>query len=228
MSRVKTAIAIASMGLAMPIAHAEQPNACGPLILPGKYGPYDYRLAPPEQRELVEHAHFTHDVAELRKPMFQYFGPDLHYTLWAFPNHPRALLTLINLTVKDKSLQPTSLPYTAECYFERALRFKSDDVLARMIYALFLKTYNRKEEALRQLDFVVETAGESPMSYYNAGKLYFELGQLEKSQAAMRIAVEQGVPYTDLIDKLKQAGQWQDEKKEDKKEPPEEKKEEKK
>ena len=228
MSRVKIAIAVAWIGLALPIAHAQQPNACGPLSIPNKYGPYDYRLAPTGQRELVEHAHFTTDVAELRKPMFQYFGPDLHYTLWAFPNHPRALLTLINLTVKDKTLQPTALPYTAECYFERALRFKSDDVLARMLYALFLKTYNRKEEALRQLDFVVETAGDSPMSYYNAGKLYFELGQLEKSQAAMRIAVDQGVPYVDLIDKLKQAGHWQDEKKEEKKEEQEEKKEEKK
>jgi tetratricopeptide (TPR) repeat protein len=187
-------------------------SACGPLRITGKYGPFDYRLAPPLQRDLVERAHFTEDVAELRKPMFQFFGPDLHYTLWAFPNHHRALLTLIALTEKEKTQQPKLLTYTAECYFERALRFtaeiRAEDPLVRMIYALYLKKQNRKADALTQLDFVVQQPDTPPMTNYNAAKLYFDLEEYEKSKAAMKKAVEQGVPYVDLIESLRKAGHW--------------------
>ncbi|MCE4557569.1 hypothetical protein [Pelomonas cellulosilytica] len=193
-----------------------QANICGSLYQAGKYGPFDYRTATAEMRDIVERNHFTDDVAELRKPIFQYFGPDLHYTLWAFPNHPRALLTLINLTLKEKTQQPMLLPFTAECYFERALRYKPDDLLVRMVYALYLKTYDRKADALVQLDYVVQKADDVPMTQYNAAKLYYELGEYEKSRAAMKTAVTLGVPYQDLIEQLRKAGHWDDEKPEDK------------
>lgn len=212
---VRASVCASFIGLVLtPCVQAQQAqqqiNTCGPLRIPNKYGPFDYRTAPPDQRDLVDRNHFTDDVEKLRKPMFQYFGPDLHYTLWAFPNHPRALITLINLTQKEKSQQPSFLPMTAECYFERALRFQPDDMLVRVIYALFLKSVNRKADALAQLDYVSDKADDAPMTQYNAAKLYFELDEFEKAKLTMKRAADQGVPYTDLIEKLRQTGHWED------------------
>ena len=200
----------AAASLALTASASVQANVCGELYQAGKHGPFDYRTAGPEARDLVERAHFTRDVAELRKPMFQYFGPDLHYTLWAFPNHHRALVTLINLTLKEKTQQPSEMPFTAECYFERALRYRSDDLLARMIYVLYLKSVNRKPDAVQQLDFVIDRSDDVPMTVYNAAKLYFDLGEYEKSKVAMKKAAELGVPFLDLIDKLRTAGHWEE------------------
>lgn len=211
MSRLNCAIASALIWLSTAGAQAAS-NVCGPLSIPNKYGPYDYRLAPQSQRDLVEHAHFTEDVATLRKPVFQFFGPDLHYTLWAFPNHPRALLTLIALTQKENTQQPKLLTYTAECYFERALRFtslsRSEDPMVRMIYALYLKTVSRKADAIAQLAFVEQLPDAAPMTIYNVAKLYLDLEEFDRSKAAMKKAVELGVPYVDVIESLRKSRHW--------------------
>lgn len=206
----KTSVAL--IGGILTLSAAAQANPCGSLHQPGKYGPYDYRTAGAEQRSLVERAHFTQEVADLRKPVFQYFGPDLHYTLWAFPNHHRALMTLINLVLKEKSQQPKAMVFTSECYFERALRFTPDDMLARMIYALYLTTFNRKADALMQLDYVAEKTDDAPMTMYNVAKMYFDLEEYEKSRLAMKKAAKQGAPFVDLIEQLRKAGHWDDEK----------------
>ena len=181
---------------------------CGPLKIANKHGPFDYRTATPGELQLVEHAHFAPSVEALVKPMFRDFGPDLGYTLWAFPNHHRALVTLVRLTDRDKSIQPSGLPYRAECYFERALRFKADDSIVKMIYATFLIHQKRNDDAVAELNSTEPLIKDNPRSHYNIASLYFEASAFEKASKHIKIAMDLGWPQTELKDKLIAQGKW--------------------
>jgi len=184
--------------------------SCGPLKIPNKHGPYDYRTATPAELNLVERAHFTPAVEALIKPMFRDFGPDLGYTLWAFPNHHRALVALINLTEKEKSSQPVGLPYPAECYFERAIRYKADDNIVRMLYANFLVLQKRKGDAITELNYVENKVQDNPLSHYNLAQLYMDAGNFNKARIHAKLSLELGWPKTDIKERLESLGQWAD------------------
>lgn len=189
------------------IAHCSEIE-CGPLKIPNKHGPYDYRTATKDELNLVEHAHFAPAVEALVKPMFRDFGPDLGYTLWAFPNHHRALITLVKLTDRDKNIQPTGLPFTAECYFERALRFKPNDNIVKMIYATFLIHQKRKDDAISELNSVERIIQDNPYTHYNLANLYFEANDFEKASKHIQLAIDLGWPKAELKDKLVAQGKW--------------------
>lgn len=182
---------------------------CGPMVRPDALAPMDYRT----DRKLlstVEWGHFRPNVENLTKPMFQYFGSDLSYTLHGYPNHPRALLTLIRLGEKENSEQPKGLPYTIDCFFRRALRWRSDDLVVRMIYAQYLIKKERNTDARAQLEYVVNLAGDNPFTHFNAGLLYFDLKDYDKALQQAHRAEQLGFERQDLKTKLTQAGHWRD------------------
>lgn len=109
---------------------------CG--SLKNGFGPYDYRSDRGPSLELVESAHFTQQVEMLINAKTGYIGGDLDYTLRAYPNHHRALMSTMRYGEKTKSEKPPSMSYTVECYFDRAIRFRPDDPISRMIYAMYL------------------------------------------------------------------------------------------
>src|SRR5438128_12469438 len=72
------------------------------------YGPYDYRTATDQQKHLVEitGAHFTTSVETLRSGNTGTLGGELDYTLRVFPNHTRALMAMVRLGQRDKTIKP--------------------------------------------------------------------------------------------------------------------------
>lgn len=187
--------------------------ACGSLNPPGQYGPYDYRTITSSQRYLVESAHFTPDVETLRKGnTAAVAGPDLDYTLRAFPNNPRALLAVSRYATKMKVDHAQGLRYSAECYFERALRFVPDDPMPHMLYASYLKDRKRNVEARTQLDEAEKVRGDPNNADfdYNLGLLYFDLGAYDKSLEAARRAYALGAQLPALKNKLKASGRWKE------------------
>lgn len=206
--RLSAALALA---LAMP-AGAQTPGAaaCGGLDN-GSNGPFDYRN---ERRDLLAHAeasHFTSGVETLvRGKSTVYVGGDIHFVLMSFPNHPRALMAMMRLGKKQKSPVPQGASYSVECYFERALRFRPNDNVVRMIFATFLSTNARTSEALQQLDNVAAKAGENAFTHYNAGILYFEMKQYDKALAQAHAAMALDFPRTELREQLKSVGKWID------------------
>jgi len=194
--------------LSMP-AMAEMPGAafCGGLDN-GQNGPFDFR----NERQLLatgERAHFSAKVEALVAGQSRYeVGGDIHFLLVMFPNHPRALMAMMRWGEKLKTAKPPDTPYTVECYFERALRFRPDDNVARMMYAMFLSKNARQAEAQQQLDRVVANAGDNPFTHFNAGLLFFDIKQYDKALAQARTAQTLGFLRPDLIDKLKAAGKW--------------------
>ncbi len=185
-------------------------SMCGPIT--NAFGPYDFRTERGNNLHLVESAHFTASVESLTKAVTGYIGQDIDYTLRAFPNHHRALMTVIRYGEKKKSAQPPDLKYTIECYFNRAIRFRPNDTLVRMIYATYLNKNKRTPEAIQQLDIGAQEADskENPLTHYNLGLLYLESKEYEKSLIQAHKAYGIGFIQPELKEKLKEAGKWTD------------------
>jgi tetratricopeptide (TPR) repeat protein len=160
--------------------------------------------------EVVEMGHFQPRVEQLVKPMFRYFGADLNYTLYAFPNHHRALVTMVRLGEREKTDTPTELGHSIDCFFRRAIRFVPDDVIVRMLYAQYLLKKTRREEAVGQLEVAESFAGKEPMTYFNLGLLYVEMGQFEKAVGLAHRADALGVDIGVLKSRLQQVGHWRE------------------
>lgn len=179
---------------------------CGNLA--NGYGPFDYRKATPEQKRLVEGAHFTAGVESLLQGHRGKIGADIDYTLRAFPNHPRALMAMVRLSEKEKRDRPDGARYTVECYFDRALRFAHDDPNVRLVYGIYFLRKNDARAALRQFEEAKALGLEDPNLDYNFGLAYFELGDYAKSQEHAQRAYALGFPLTGLREKLQAKGQW--------------------
>ncbi len=180
--------------------------ACGDLK--NGYGPFDYRTDR-DKLGIVEQYHFTPEVeALIRGSSSIHIGKDLSYTLNAFPNHHKALMSMMRYGQKLKTPQPPDADYSVECYFLRAIRFRPDDTVARMMYATFLSTNARAPEAMQELEQVEKAAGDNPFTYYNMGLIYLDMKEYEKALAQAHKAMALGFGRTGLRDKLMALGKW--------------------
>jgi hypothetical protein len=187
---------------------AGESSLCGPLHTSGQYGPYDFRTDK-DKLPIVINYHFGPNVENLiRGQSSTAIGADIAFTLRAIPNHPNALMSMMLLGEKEKSETPIGSQYTVECWFDRALRFRPDDYVTRMIYTSFLTKRNRRADALRQLDFILANAKDNPFTYNNVGLLYFDLGEYQQALAQAHKSMELGLDRPALRDKLKAIGKW--------------------
>ena len=171
----------------------------------------DYRTSSRQELDLVENFHFTPEVeALIRGKSSTDIAADLSYTLIAFPNHHRALMSLMLLGKKFKAPQPKGAKFSVECYFLRALRFRPDDTTARMMYASFLSNQARATEASKELAQVGEVAGDNAFVYYNMGQIYFDLKNYDKALENAHKAYGLGLTLTGLRERLTRAGHWRD------------------
>ena len=171
------------------------------------YGPYDYRTDR-DKLPIVEGAHFTPEVEALARSVTGYIGADIDYTLRAFPNHHRALVSMMRYGERTKSAQPPSAQYTIECYFDRAVRFKPDDTTVRMLFATYLHKIGRETDANQQLERAVTLAGENAFTHYNAGLVYLDLKNYDKALRQAHVAYGLGFPRPELREALKATGKW--------------------
>ena len=187
------------------IAQAVEP--CGDLQ--NHYGPYDYRTDK-GHLTIVEQAHFTPWVENLTRGNTSTVGDDLGYTLRTYPNHHRALISMMNLGIKLKTARAPGASHTVECFFDRALRFRPDDAVVKMIYANYLSKHGKKDDAIKQLEAAVALGASSPNLDYNLGLAYFEVGDFEKSLQFAHRAYGAGFSLPGLKGKLAKAGKWRE------------------
>ena len=187
-------------------------TTCGS-VLPaaGQFGPFDYRTDRGNHLSLVEQGHFTPEVeALIRGANSRTPAGDLDYTLRAFPNHHRALIAMMTYGERTRSPQPAGANYSVECYFDRAVRFRPDDSIVRMIYATFLAGRSRRPEAIQQLEQATAIAPENPFTQYNIGLVYFDLKEYDRALAQAHKAIALGFPQAALREQLRAAGKWTD------------------
>ncbi len=183
--------------------------ACG--SLDNHYGPFDYRRSSAANLELVEGTHFTPAVENLIKGNTS-LGPggDLTYTLNVFPNHHRALMSMMKLALREKRSRPTESQRTMECWFDRGERYAPDDAMVKIIHGLYLTKTGKPAEARDKLDEARALGLMDANAYYNLGLGYFDLQQYDKALESAHAAYAQGFPLPGLRDKLRRAGKWKD------------------
>ncbi len=172
---------------------------------------YNARQNNPHLFHLVEIAHFTPSVEELLQGnTSQKVGPDLDYTLNAYPNHPRALNALVGLAIKGKTNHPDGMKYTVECYFQRASQIAPDDPIPHLVHGNYLAKTGKDNEALAEYQAAEKLDPQNANLQYNMGLLYFNLKQYDQALSYAHKAYDNGFPLPGLKQKLESTGQWKD------------------
>lgn len=182
---------------------------CGSLLNP--YGPFDYRDPTKKANlQLVEKFHFTPDVETLTKDDKRELAGNLDYTLRAFPNHHRALMSLINFAAKKGKLNSklNGNQYAVECYLIRAEAFRPDDATVKAIHGFYLLKRGQPHNAIAKLEATKALSNDDPNIYYNLGLAYVALKQYDKALVNAHRAYALGFPLPGLKNLLVKAGAW--------------------
>ena len=178
---------------------------CG--SLENAYGPFDYRTDK-NKLGIVEKYHFRAEQERVGPGSNR--GGDIDYTLRAFPNHHRALMTMMKLGFRDKTTKVNRAGYTVECYMIRAESFRPDDGMVKVIYGLFLSQSGRTNEAVAKFEAARKLETRNANVHYNLGLAYLNLGRYDDALESAHRAYAAGFPLPGLRDKLKRAGKWRD------------------
>jgi len=175
---------------------------------PNAYGPFDYTNPTHYKDKLprVEVAHFDSNVERLISGMTGSLAGDIGYTLHAFPNHHRALNAIAKLQRLAESEQVFAQKYkryTATCYFKRAIHFKPNDSVSRMLYGMHLHLTNKLRMAEQQYLLALNMAPNNPEINYNMGLLYVDVGDIDKAKKHANVAYSNGYPLRGLENKIK-------------------------
>jgi tetratricopeptide (TPR) repeat protein len=157
----------------------------------------------------VEKAHFTPRVEQLiGGQSTSVMMADIAYTLGKFPNHHRALYSLIKYDKRLGGRLPQtgkSFEQSVECYFQRALQFRPADGNTLQLYGLYHHLNGRHEQA-RDAYLAAVRYLDSAQVHYNLGLVYLELGNLEQAAEHARRAYTLGHPLPGLRNKLAERG----------------------
>lgn len=205
MNAFRMALLVAAAASLSGYVYAYEP--CG--VLTNAYGPFDYRTDT-QKLQVVEAFHFTPEVETLTRGKSSSIAGDLDYTLRASPNHSRALIAMMNLSIREKKPKFAEAAWSIACYFDRALRFRPDDGMVRLVYATFLSKSGKPAEAVKQLEAAAASGMNSGNFNYNLGLAYFEFKDYEKSLAAAHKAYQLGFNLPGLKGKLVSAGKWRE------------------
>ncbi|MGZ3181040.1 MAG: ABC transporter permease [Telluria sp.] len=189
------------------LAAAASALDCG-VLAPQQSGGDYLNPADADKLKVVEAFHFTPDVEALRRGSSGSIAGDLAYTLEHFPNHHRALAALARLAGRQHTAHPAGARYSVECYFERALRFNSGDTQARKLYAGWLLSAQRQDEALDQLARVTEATPNDAAAQYNLGLLLLKRKDFAGAREHAHKAYALAFPFPGLRQQLQRAGQW--------------------
>lgn len=208
---VITLLAAAAAALHGTHALAADTPPCSVEKVPGQFGPFDYRTAAAADKNIVEGAHFTKDVETLRKGSSSVnIADDIGYTLHAFPNHPRALLAMSNLGLKLKTQRPPGARFTVDCYFERAVHFRPDDQMVRLVLGIHLTRRGQKEAARTQLEIAERYPLNDANFHYNLGLAFLDADDADRALVHAWKAYELGYELPGLRNRLERAGKWRD------------------
>lgn len=155
------------------------------------YGPYNY-ITQKDKLGIVDQVHFTEEVAALIRGNKSTLGGDIDYTLRAFPNHHRALESLGDLAIREKSTQLRDMHFTVPCYFIRAGLFVPTDGMVNSIYAKYLARIGENELAKSEAELAIKKSPNNPRTAYNLGLTYYFLGDLKKAKEYSEMAKKLG------------------------------------
>lgn len=180
---------------------------CGTLDNYG-LGPFDYNDHPASARG-AEKVHFKPDMQALNLRLYpaERLRGEFMYTLRVYPNHPAALNAFSRLEyLYGKQLPKTDRSQTAECFFDRAFRFRPQDPAVHFVYAMHLHQWSRLKDAAKAYA-QAESLGEASQSfYYNYGLLQADLKNWPEAKRYAELAYSNGAQLPGLAQKIEKAG----------------------
>ncbi|WP_027707532.1 tetratricopeptide repeat protein [Zooshikella ganghwensis] len=181
---------------------------CG--SLENHYGPYDYTnpMHVKNRLTIVERYHFSSDVEFLKRGITGDAMGDVTYTLRAFPNHHRALFTVIRYYTQKNRPENAKKYFTAECFFDRAIRFKPNDGTVHMLYGIYLHRLKKYDEAQKSYETALKLNTNKAEVHYNMGLLYTDMKDYNKALAHAHEAYKLGYPLQGLKNRLVRANAW--------------------
>lgn len=196
-------------------AHASEYD-CG--SLENSVGPFDYNDPamrvptgenPMGQIKRVENVHFQPDMQFLNTRKFppERLRAEFTYTLGAFPNHHLALNAISRLELLyGKQLPPIAKRFTADCFFDRAIRFRPEDRNVRFVHGVHLHQSGKLRDAVKEYELAESLGETSGNFYYNYGLLLADLKSWELAQKYAQKAYAAGVALPGLANKLQRSG----------------------
>jgi tetratricopeptide (TPR) repeat protein len=176
---------------------------------PGNFGPFDYNIDK-DKLPVVENHHFTREVEQLQKgSTAPYPIGDVSYTLVKFPNHPRALYSVIrfSLSTAPKANWEKRFP-PAECYLQRAINYSPTDSTPYMLYGLYMHRLGNLEESLAMYKRAEKLAPNDINLAYNMGLLLYDAELYDESYQYAKKAYDGGMNPPGLKRKLDEKGYW--------------------
>lgn len=179
------------------------------------YGPHDYTqraLIDPYRLTVVEKRHFTPTVENLvGGETSSTPDGDLLYTLNAWPNHPRALLSMIRyqLKIRDK-LVKDKLTLPPECYLQRAINFSPADYISYSLFGYYLHKVGYPEKAVKSYEKALELSNNNAKIAYSFSLLLIDLKRYDEASAYAKIAYQKPGAPLGLKQKLQKLGVWKD------------------
>lgn len=199
---------------AEPAATSIATGRCGALRPVTELGGWlDYRLVGSDPRvaggvQTIDRYHTTLAERDLQsRSNGRAVIGNLDFTLRHSPNHYRALKMLIDYDLaggRPYEYAPT------ECYFEWAREFAPDDSTVLQLEALLYWKKGDKQRAAELYQVALKINPTSAELNYNAGLFYFEIGDHDRAREYARVAYGAGYPLPGLMNRLKNAGKWND------------------
>jgi tetratricopeptide (TPR) repeat protein len=185
---------------------------------PVGYGPFDYskrHLISEKDLFIVEHAHFTPKVENLIKGQSGYIVGDLEYTLRAWPNHHRALLSIIRyklqLTQKIRRKEYKEELVYPECNLQRAINFSKNDPVPYALYGYYLYKLGHLDKAEAFYKKATELDPDNVKFHYSYGLVLVDLKRYDDAKIQADIVYKQKNTPDGLKNMLIKAGHWSSE-----------------
>lgn len=152
---------------------------------------------------LIEANHFTPEVENLVSGKTAPLPVDIDFVLRHIPNHYRALSSMGRWQAKNKLLgELASKVQPADCYFQRAIAFRSDDASLHLAYAVYLHQAKRLTDAALEYAQAEALGASGAEFYYNRGLLAIDQGEIAKAREYAKKAYGLGYPLPGLRNRL--------------------------
>lgn len=123
-------------------------------------------------------------------------------TLRIYPNHHRALYTVMRYYREYPNLDSSNKLYTMECLFKRANFFAPKDPMVYMLNGMYYHWNSDFAGSKTKYLQAYELDPENPQVNYNLGLMYYDQGDYESSAKHAEIAYDGGYPLQGLRKKL--------------------------
>lgn len=157
--------------------------------------------------ENTEKYHLQQALHKLEQQELEHAWSELAFVLHYYPNHPRALTLLSELSVKMEQ------PARAARYFERALQLYPEDAPTYGLYGEFLMRNAKYNEAVAQFKKAILLDNRTANYHYQLSLAYLALQNYAQANKEAQLAQFKGHDIAPLKNKLLSVDAWKPAKK---------------